>query len=114
MKKRHKIVIDDSYSVDGLLLSQAAREWLLERGVDASCFDSDGRCSLPRHDSRLVECVETLGAMADGEWGWKFIKPTKVDLIVVEIETEAYCIVSHEGREFVITLEDMIFIEKND
>lgn len=72
-----KIVINKCYG--GFSLSRAGMEYMgLERDGFGHCRD------LPRHDPKLVECVEKLGDQASG---------SLAKLTVVEIPDEVkYCI----------------------
>lgn len=67
----------------GFGLSRKAQDWLRARGVE-------NYQELPRHDPRLVQCVETLGAQANDE---------SSKLAVVE--AGSYWIDDHDGYETV-------------
>ena len=88
----HKIVINTDYG--GFSLSQKAVEWLNAHGQKIE----DGYDLVLRTDPFLVECVETLGKDASGEYA---------HLEVVEFEGDRYRIREYDGWEWVET-PDMI------
>lgn len=83
----HKVVYNGCYG--GFSLSDQAKKWLAERGVE--CVSG-----LERHDKLLVECVETLGESASGRYSSLCIKT--VD--------RYYRIDEYDGREAVIEPSD--------
>ena len=84
----HKVVYNDSFG--GFSLSSKAVSWLQEKGLQ---FDGNYHQDIPRHDSLLVECVETLGKEASGLYS---------NLVVAEIEGNQYRIKVAGGWENVI------------
>jgi hypothetical protein len=64
----HKVVI--CIGSAGLhMLSKEAREWLINEGVNVHQVDDS---DIPRHDPRLVQCIETLGPRASEYAGIKY------------------------------------------
>lgn len=101
--KKYKVVINDCYG--GFGLSKMAVEWLAKRGIYQKYPDLNYIEDIPRHEPLLVQCVETLGAAANGMCA---------DLRIEEIETPAYLISDYDGQESVITPQsDFIFIPEN-
>ena len=84
----HKVVYNDSFG--GFSLSSKAVSWLQEKGLQ---FDGNYHQDIPRHDSLLVECVETLGKEASGLYS---------NLVVAEIKGNQYRISVSGGWENVI------------
>ena len=89
----HKVVINSCY--DGFWLSDIARNWLREH-YNISNFEE-----LPRHDYRLVECVEVLGDKANS-----IISKLKI----IEIEGRIYIIDEYDGKETVIEPDNINWI----
>jgi len=96
----HKVVINCAYG--GFGLSDLAKAFIKERLID------EGRLSDPndfffsdlaRHDSALVECVESLGGDANDRFS---------DLQIVELPEgcDRYYIMEYDGAETVITEDD--------
>ncbi|GAJ02350.1 unnamed protein product [marine sediment metagenome] len=81
-----KIVINRCYG--GFSLSQVGMEYMgFDRMRWSGCSD------LPRHDPKLVECVEELGDKANGK---------HAKLTVVEIpDGVKYSVEEHEGMEWI-------------
>lgn len=94
-----KVVINNSYG--GYGLSRKAIDWLYNNYNLDFPEDSD---PLPRHDSRLVECVETLGDEASGEFA---------KLVVRTINSDKYRICEYDGGEWVETPESIDWISVN-
>lgn len=93
---RNKIVINSKHG--GFGLSQAALLVMQSQGVKMESLNGDlylPQDSLPRHDSRLVAIVESMGAAANGD---------SADLEIVEVG-RAYKIEEHDGRETVKELD---------
>jgi len=90
----NKIVINGCYG--GFGLSEVAKDWLKEHyGID----DSD---KLQRHDSRLIECIETLGEAANDDYAKLEIKT---------IDSNLYRINEYDGFEFISTPDSIDWIE---
>lgn len=84
----HKVVINSCYG--GFWLSNKAQKWLQEH-YNISDFEE-----LPRHDPRLIECVETLGSEANVQFS---------ELTIVKIPGNKYKIEEYDGLESIITPE---------
>ena len=100
-QNKHKLVINADFG--GFSLSQKAVEWLGCHGIyqkyaKLNCIDD-----IPRHESLLVECVETLGSAANTDVS---------TLKIIEIESDSYYIVDYDGFERVITPADFVKIRK--
>lgn len=91
-----KIVINDCYG--GFELSEKAINWLKAKyGLEVEKYDP-----LPRHDARLVECVETLGsAAASGSCS---------KLVVRTISGNKYHVSEYDGAEWIETPETMHWV----
>lgn len=96
MMKAFKVVYNAAVS-GGLHLSEKAMDWLREHEVDFKVESGNNYgpfADIPRHDSRLVECIETLGKEANGPAnGWT----PEAELHVVEITGNYYYIDNHDG-----------------
>ena len=86
----YKVAYNSCYG--GYNFSDEALEWFnKEFGTD---FDSTYRMSeLPRHDSRIIQCIEELGADADAECA---------SLMIETIESPMYFIEEYDGSETVM------------
>lgn len=93
---KHKIVINTEYG--GFGLSYKACEWLKSQGVSIEDIEMD---KLPRHDKRLVQCVEMLGEEANSNW---------CNLEIEEIDGDSYIIRSYDGLEYVETPDSIDWI----
>ena len=91
---KHKVVINSCYG--GYRLSEEAIQWLKNKYGDGVMDDI-----LERHDPRLVDCVETLGKKANGEFS---------RLAVVEIDSNQYRIDEYDGRESIETPDSIAWI----
>ncbi len=91
--KENKVVINKCYG--GFTLSQKALEWLKSKyNLTLEKYDD----VLPRHDHRLVECVEALGKDASGDCA---------NLVVVTFLGNHYRICEYDGAEWVETPESI-------
>lgn len=88
----HKVVINTCYG--GFWLSDKAQKWLQEH-YNISDFKE-----LPRHDPRLIECIETLEDEADTSYS---------ELTIEEIEDNMYRIEDYDGRERLIVPSEEIY-----
>jgi len=79
-----KVVYNSRYG--GFSLSLKAVEWMRKRGFTTSEWN------VPRHHPILVECVEALGAAANG---------ANASLHVIEVTGNHYAITEHDGAETV-------------
>ena len=79
----------------GFGLSKTAIKWLKDKGLDVPLY---GDREIPRHDPLLVECVETLGDEACGDFA---------DLCVKTISENMYYIDEYDGSESVVTPNSM-------
>lgn len=97
---KHKVVINSCYG--GYRLSKEAIQWLKNKYGDDVMDDI-----LERHDPRLVDCVETLGKKANGEFS---------RLAVVEIDSNQYRIDDYDGLESIETPDSIgwIVIEEDN
>ena len=78
----------------GFSLSHEAMAWLDERGMKLeSSYDCD---KFDRHNPLLVECIETLGAKANGMCA---------ELAVAKIKGNRYRIEEYDGQEMIATPE---------
>lgn len=116
---KHKIVYNDCYG--GYTLSDKAIEWLSEHGSERTKkfiaqkrlesnektkYDSSKifyvmdalRYFLQRHDPDLVAVVEALGKEVNGTFS---------DLVIEEIDGDEYYIEEYDGKETVITPDDI-------
>ncbi len=116
---KHKIVYNNCYG--GYTLSDKAIEWLSEHGSDKTKrfiaqkrleanektkYDSSKifyvmdalRYFLKRHDPDLVAVVEALGKEVNGSFS---------DLAIEEIEGDMYDIDEYDGKETVVTPDDI-------
>lgn len=116
---KHKIVYNDCYG--GYALSDKAIDWLSEHGSDKTKrfiaqkrleanektkYDSTKifyvmdalRYFLKRHDPDLVAVVEALGKEVNGTFS---------DLAIKEIEEDMYNIEEYDGKETVVTPDDI-------
>lgn len=116
---KHKIVYNDCYG--GYSFSDKAIEWLSEHGSERTKkfivqkrleanektkYDSSKifyvmdalRYFLKRHDPDLVAVVEALGKEVNGIFS---------DLSIAEIDGDKYYIEEYDGRETVVTPEDI-------
>lgn len=116
---KHKIVYNNCYG--GYTLSDKAIEWLSEHGSDKTKrfiaqkrleanektkYDSSKifyvmdalRYFLKRHDPDLVAVVEALGKEVNGTFS---------DLVIEEIEGDMYNIEEYDGKETVVTPDDI-------
>lgn len=93
---KHKVVYNTAVS-GGLHLSDEAITWLRERGLVVEVDSGRGNgfvTNIPRHSHLLVECIETLGEVANGpENGWV----SRADLKVAHIHGKHYYIDDHDG-----------------
>jgi len=89
--KRVKVVYNRCYG--GYSLSDEAVDWLLKQ----NCVEDP-----PRHDPMLVECVETLGGVANGRLA---------SLAVRELKGRSYRLEDDDGFETVVEPEDLGWIE---
>lgn len=86
----HKVVINTCFGI--FLLSRKAEDWLnTNYNIKPSEY-----IDLARHDLRLIECVETLGSEANGQFS---------ELTVVKIPGNKYKIEEYDGLESIITPE---------
>ena len=92
----NKIVVNGEYG--GFMLSKEAITWLKSN----YSLDEGDIIDLPRHDHRLVECIETLGKRASEGWS---------DIYVTEIEGNKYFIDEYDGLETVVEPKDINWIE---
>ncbi len=83
-------------------MSEKAETWLAKRGIYQKYPNIKYLSDLPRHEPLLVECVEELGAEANGY---------AADLMIVTITTPCYYIDNYDGQEAVIVEEKMQHIE---
>lgn len=116
---KHKIVYNDCYG--GYALSDKAIDWLSEHGSDKTKrfiaqkrleanektkYDSSKifyvmdalRYFLKRHDPDLVAVVEALGKEVNGTFS---------DLAIEEIDGDMYNIEEYDGKETVVTPDDI-------
>lgn len=116
---KHKIVYNNCYG--GYTLSDKAIEWLSEHGSDKTKrfiaqkrleanektkYDSSKifyvmdalRYFLKRHDPDLVAVVEALGKEVNGTFS---------DLAIEEIDGDMYNIEEYDGKETVVTPDDI-------
>lgn len=119
---KHKIVYNDCYG--GYTLSDKAIEWLSEHGSDKTKrfiaqkrleankktkYDSSKifyvmdalRYFLKRHDPDLIAVVEALGKEVNGSFS---------DLAIEEIDGDMYNIEEYDGKETVVTPDDIGWI----
>lgn len=107
-----KIVINACYG--GFSLSLSATKWLASHGCEeaikelaemSETYNSDEfngfRPRMARHDALLVECVETLGEAANGDYA---------KLVVVTTKSNRYRIVEYDGAEDVQTPESIKWV----
>lgn len=83
-------------------MSKKAETWLAKRGIYQKYPNIKYLSDLPRHEPLLVECVEELGAEANGY---------AADLMIETITTPCYYIDNYDGQEAVIVEEKMQHIE---
>ena len=106
---RYKVVYNAAIS-GGLYLSEKALNWLKKKGMKSKAEELEQAGPfveiIPRHNSILVECIETLGEEANGpEDSWK----SKAELHVATITGKYYYIDDHDGAgEEVIDISKMI------
>lgn len=94
----HKVVINVCYG--NYILSDEAQKWLSDK------YNITDYTTLPRHDSRLVECVETLKDKVNTEYS---------TVVITEVKGSKYRIQEYDGREWVETPEDLDWINlEND
>ena len=116
---KHKIVYNNCYG--GYTLSNKAIEWLSEHGSERTKkfiaqkrleanektkYDSSRifyvmdalRYFLERHDPDLIAVVEALGKEVNGSFS---------DLAIEEIDGDMYDIEEYDGKETVVTPEDI-------
>lgn len=103
---KNKVVYNNQFG--GFRLSNKAKLWLSERGMNVHPFNDDYyflEDVIPRHDPLLIQCVEELGKEAGNEYS---------DLCIAEIEDYKYIIQEYDGLEKIITPNDIdwITIEK--
>lgn len=92
---KNKVVLNQCYG--GFGLSKEAYAWLHGKyNLDYEQVDD-----LPRHDKRLVECVELLGRRANTMFS---------NLKVLEISGNKYQIFDYDGSETLFTPEDTEWI----
>lgn len=119
---KHKVVYNDCYG--GYSLSDKAIEWLSEHGSERTKkFIAQKRLEanektindsskifyvmdavesfLQRHDPDLVAVVEALGKEVNGTFS---------DLAIGEIDGDKYYIEEYDGREDIITPDDICWI----
>lgn len=92
----NKIVYNNTYG--GFILSEEAIKWL-QNNYNLSLNEID---NLPRHDERLVKCIETLGKKASKKWS---------RIVIGEIEGNNYYIKEYDGLETIIEPKDIKWIE---
>ena len=93
-----KVVYNAAYG--GFALSKTAYKWLMNH-YNLSCDPEE----LPRHDHRLVECVESLGVEANNDYSV---------LLVKEIKGNTYIITDYDGWETVVEPKDINWIIVNE
>lgn len=108
MNRITRVVYVDSHSP--FTISPKAFLWLREHG-SGDLFDCCGNFLLKRHHPLLVECVETLGDLANGWICDAQGGVTTCNLEIAEIPGSYYYIENHDGRETVIGLRDMVRIQ---
>ena len=87
-----KVVYNKRYG--GFTLSDEAIAWMRERGYLGSDYD------IPRHHPLLVECVETLGDKASGEFS---------KLTIRILTKPKYRISEYDGYERVIEYGEDVY-----
>ena len=98
MEKKNKVVVNDCYG--GFTWSAKAVQWLKDH-YGLTDIDEYFRENYPRHDHRLVECVEELGDDASGDCA---------NLQVVEFSGTKYRICEYDGAEWVETPDSISWI----
>lgn len=89
----NKVVYNDCYG--GFGLSREAADWLKVHYPDYF----SGPCV--RHDPRLIECIETLGKKASGQYA---------KLRIAEIQGNTYRIDDYDGAEHIVEPDDLDWI----
>lgn len=92
----NKVVYNNSYG--GFMLSDKAIKWL----QDTYKLTTDEIDKLPRHDERLVKCVENLGKTASQKWS---------KISITEIKGNKYYIKEYDGYETIVEPKDIKWIE---
>lgn len=95
---KHKVAIGISYS--GFELSKAVEQYLLEKFNICTYF------LCPRHDSRLIEAIESELAKGNNAHLYEYGK-----IKIVEIESNQYIINDYDGSESVITPDKLKWID---
>lgn len=91
-----KVVYNNCFG--GFGLSEEAINWLKNKGLILE--DDYAYISIPRHHPLLVECVETLGHVANDQFS---------DLQIKEVEN-FYRIEEYDGAETVLEPKDIQYI----
>jgi len=95
----HKVVINTCFGV--FSLSRKGEDWLnINYNIKPSEY-----LDLARHDPRLIECVETLGSEANGQFS---------ELAVLKIPGNKYKIYDYDGYESVVIPEKIDWITITD
>ena len=95
----NKVVYNSDFG--GFGLSELAKEYLLRNyGLTEADINK-----LPRHDPRLVRCVEALGEQANDDYS---------KIVVKELKGNRYRIDEYDGWESVVEPDDIEWITINE